>query len=211
MAEQEERSEQTQATQAPQESPERETPIEQVRQLKIRIEQLEKELAEERDKATDYMNKYMRAQAEVSNTRKRMQQELSLAIRDMLKSVVYEQLGVLDSFDRAFASLPDEFRHFSWVDGVGLIQTQLYSVLHRAGVTPIESAKGKKYNPAEHEAVAYEETATYPEDTITAELQRGYKLNEQVLRPTLVKIARTPQTATADSGASDTAETNTPS
>ena len=207
MAEQEERSEQVQTSQ---ESQDRETPIEQVRQLKIRIEQLEKELAEERDKATDYMNKYMRAQAEVSNTRKRMQQELSVAMRDMIKSVVYEQLGVLDSFDRAFTTLPDEFRHFSWVDGVGLIQTQLYSVLHRAGVTPIESAKGKKYNPAEHEAVAYEETASYPEDTVTAELQRGYKLNEQLLRPTLVKIARTPQTATVNSG-SETTETNTPS
>jgi len=211
MAEQEERTEQAQTSQ---ETPERETPIEQVRQLKIRIEQLEKELAEERDKATDYMNKYMRAQAEVSNTRKRMQQELSLAMRDMIRSVVYEQLGVLDSFDRAFATLPDEFRHFSWVDGVGLIQTQLYSVLHRAGVTPIEGAKGKAYNPAEHEAVAYEETTSYPEDTITVELQRGYKLNEQVLRPTLVKIARSPQAATATSGensASETTETNIPS
>lgn len=208
MAEQEEQTEQAQTPSEAQQAQEtaketpREAPIEQVRQLRIRIEQLEKELGQEREKATDYMNKYMRAQAEVSNTRKRMQQELSLAMRDMLKSVVYEQLAVLDSFDRAFTTLPDEFRHFSWVDGVSLIQTQLYSVLHRAGVTPIESAKGKAYNPAEHEAVAYEETTTYPEDTVTAELQRGYKLNEQVLRPTLVKIARAPQTATATNSAS---------
>jgi molecular chaperone GrpE len=204
MAEQEEQTEQAQTpSEAQTQETPRETPIEQVRQLKIRIEQLEKELGQEREKATDYMNKYMRAQAEVSNTRKRMQQEISLAMRDMLKSVVYEQLAVLDSFDRAFSTLPDEFRHFSWVDGVGLIQTQLYSVLHRAGVTPIETARGKTYNPVEHEAVAYEETSTYPEDTVTAELQRGYKLNDSVLRPTLVKIARTPQPVSAASGTSD--------
>jgi molecular chaperone GrpE len=204
MAEQEEQvgqnpvaeGQQTAATQ------EKEAPIEQVRQLKIRIEQLEKELAQEREKATDYMNKAMRAQAEVSNTRKRMQQDLSLAMRDMIKSVVYEQLAVLDSFDRAFSSLPDEFRHFSWVDGIGLIQTQLYSVLHRAGVTPIESGKGNAYNPNEQQAVAYEETTAYPEETVMVELQRGYKLNDQVLRPTLVKIARTPQPDTSETPAS---------
>src|SRR5437016_4580051 len=92
-----------------------ETPIEQIRHLKMRIEALEKELAQEREKATDYMNRAMRAQADISNVRKRLSQDLALAMRDALKSVVYEQLAVLDSFDRAFSSLPDEFRHFTWV------------------------------------------------------------------------------------------------
>src|SRR6266702_7164698 len=191
MADEVERTEQSQAS-----SQEPETPIEQIRQLKIRIEELEKELAEEREKATDYMNRAMRAQAEISNARKRLQQDLSLALKDALKSVVYEQLAVLDSFDRAFTTLPKEFEHFSWVDGVGMIQNQLYGILYRAGVTPIE-AQGKKFNPIEHEAVAYDETHAYPEETITAELQRGYKLHDQVLRPALVKIAREPQTVPA--------------
>jgi molecular chaperone GrpE len=179
---------------------ERETPIEQVRQLKIRIEALEKELAGEREKATDYMNRAMRAQAEMSNIRKRLQQDLSNALRDTLKGVVYEQLAVLDSFDRAFTSLPREFEHFTWVEGVALIQTQLFGNLQRAGVTLIE-AVGKPFNPIEHEAVAYEETSDYPEDTVTSELQRGYKLHDQVLRPALVKIARKPQPVTAGNAA----------
>ena len=183
-------------TQAP---TEQELPIEQVRQLKIRIEELEKELAQERDKATEYMNLAMRSQADASNMRKRLQQDLARAMQDMLRSVVYEQLAVLDSFDRAFASLPPEFRHFTWVEGVSMIQSQLYSVLYRAGVTPIE-ALGKQFNPVEHEAVAFEETGDRPEDTVTAELQRGYKLQDQVLRPALVKIARAPQAAAAATG-----------
>ena len=181
---------QSQASQAS--AQEQETPIEQIRQLKVRISTLEKELVQEREKATDYMNRSMRAQAEVSNMRKRLQQEMSLMLRDTVKSVVYEQLAVLDSFDRAFGTLPPEFKNFSWVDGIGLIQNQLFSVLFRVGVTPIE-AQGKKFNPIEHEAVAYEETSNYPEDTVTSELQRGYKLQDTVLRPTLVKIARSPQ------------------
>lgn len=182
--------EQPESSQAP--SQEQETPIAQIRQLKLRTEELEKELATEREKATDYMNRAMRAQAEISNMRKRLQQDLNLALKDTLKAVVYEQLAVLDSFDRAFTSLPREFAHFSWVEGIGMIQAQLFGILHRTGVTPIET-QGKKFNPIEHEAVAYEETSTYPEETVTAELQRGYKLQDQVLRPALVKIAREPQ------------------
>ena len=188
MADEVERTEQSQAS-----AQEQETPIEQIRQLKVHIEELEKELAEEREKATDYMNRAMRTQAEISNVRKRLQQDLSLALKDTLKSVVYEQLAVIDSFDRAFTTLPKEFQHFSWVEGIGMIQAQLFGILHRTGVTPIET-QGKKFNPIEHEAVAYEDTNAYPEETITAELQRGYKLHDQVLRPALVKIAREPQT-----------------
>jgi molecular chaperone GrpE len=188
MADEVERAEQSQAS-----SQEQETPIEQIRQLKVRIEELEKDLAEEREKATDYMNRAMRAQAEISNVRKRLQQDLNLALKDALKSVVYEQLAVLDSFDRAFTTLPKEFQHFSWVEGIGMIQAQLFGILHRTGITPIET-RGKNFNPIEHEAVAYEDTNAYPEETITAELQRGYKLHDQVLRPALVKIAREPQT-----------------
>jgi molecular chaperone GrpE len=169
-----------------------ESPIAQIRQLKLRIEELEKELATEREKATDYMNRAMRSQAEMSNMRKRLQQDLNIALKDTLKAVVYEQLAVLDSFDRAFSTLPKEFAHFSWVEGIGMIQAQLFGILHRAGVTPIQ-AQGQKFNPIEHEAVAYEETSAYPEETITAELQRGYKLQDQVLRPALVKIAREPK------------------
>lgn len=218
MAEQEETTtEQTQSTQpqeagTPAQEPaqERELPIEQIRQLKMRIESLEKELAQEREKATDYMNRAMRTQAEMSNMRKRLQQDMTIALRDTVKSVVYEQLAVLDSFDRAFASLPPEFKHFSWVDGIGLIQNQLFTVLYRTGITPIE-AQGKKFNPIEHEAVAYDETSNAPEDTVTAELQRGYKLQDQVLRPALVKIARAPQPVAAGNTGNTGSETTTDS
>jgi molecular chaperone GrpE len=187
---------------------EKETPIEQIRQLKMRLEALEKELAEEREKATDYMNRAMRVQADASNMRKRLQQDFARAMQDALKSVVYEQLAVLDSFDRAFATLPAEFRHFSWVEGVSMIQSQLYSILYHAGVRPIE-AMGKKFNPIEHEAVAFEEISDQPEDTVTAELQRGYKLQDQVLRPALVKIARAPQAATAGAAGNEANQTQT--
>ncbi|HLI08599.1 MAG TPA: nucleotide exchange factor GrpE [Ktedonobacteraceae bacterium] len=184
---------------------EQEKPIEQIRQLKLRVEQLEKELAQEREKATDYMNQALRAQADMSNMRKRLQQDINRMLAETLKQVVYQQLAVLDSFERAFQALPEEFEHFTWVEGVGLIHNQLFNILLQTGVTPIE-ARGKKFNPIEHEAVAYEETEAYPEDTVTAELQRGYKLNDQVLRPALVKIARKPQPVASGTDSSGTEE-----
>ncbi len=187
---------------------EKDTPIEQIRQIKARPEALVKGLAVGRGKVTDYMNRAMRAQADASNMRKRLQQDFARALQDALKSVVYEQLAVLDSFDRAFTALPAEFQHFTWVEGMSMIQSQLYSILYRAGVRPIEAA-GKKFNPIEHEAVAFEETSDQPEDTITAELQRGYKLQEQVLRPALVKIARAPQVATAGAAENEANQTQT--
>src|SRR6266568_4670269 len=128
-------------------SQEQEISFAQISQLKMRIETLEQELAAERDKASDYMN-------------------------------------------RAFQVLPAEFEHFTWVEGIGLLQNQLYGTLHRVGIQPIEATRGKPFNALEQEAVAYEETDDYPEETVTAELQRGYKFHDQVLRPALVKIAR---------------------
>src|SRR6266516_3531516 len=199
MADQEEQTEQTQAS-----SQKQTAPLAQIEQLKMRIEALEKELAVEREKATDYMDRAMRAQAEIANVRKHAQQDIALALNEALTTNVYDQLAVLDSFDRAFTALPPEFEHFTWVEGVGLIQNQLYGVLQRVGVTPIE-AQGKQFNPIEHEVVAYDETSDYAEETVTGELQRGYKLHDQVLRPALVKIARASQAeATANTSIEQT-------
>ena len=171
-------------------SQEQEISFAQISQLKMRIETLEQELAAERDKASDYMNRALRAQAEIANIRKHVQQDIALARTEVLMALIYEQLAVLDSFERAFTVLPAEFEHFTWVEGMGLLQNQLYGTLHRIGIQPIEATRGKPFNALEHEAVAYEETDDYPEETVTAELQRGYKFHDQVLRPALVKIAR---------------------
>src|SRR5947209_5506490 len=72
---------------------------------------------------------------------------------------------------------------------------------------PIE-AHGKQFNPIEHEAVAYDETSNDLEEIVTAEFQRGYKLHDQVLRPALVKIARTSQFEAADNTSTEQTQTS---
>jgi molecular chaperone GrpE len=154
------------------------------------------ELAREREKATDYMQRWQRAQADLSNYKRRAEQEREQLQKYGAFPLYLELLKMLDNFQRAFETLPTELREFSWVQGVALSYMQLESMLRMNGVTPFETKAGEPFDPAVHEAVTHEETDAYPDGTITAEYQRGYKLYERVLRPALVRVAKAKSLAT---------------
>lgn len=154
------------------------------------------ELAREREKATDYMNRWQRAQADLSNYKRRAEQEREQLQKYGAFPLYLELLKMLDNFQRAFETLPTELREFSWVQGVALSYMQLESMLRMNGVTPFETKAGEPFDPAIHEAVTHEETDAYPDGTITAEYQRGYKLFDRVLRPSLVRVAKAKSLAT---------------
>lgn len=154
------------------------------------------ELAREREKATDYMQRWQRAQADLSNYKRRAEQEREQLQKYGALPLYRELLMMLDNFQRAFDSLPVELREFSWVQGVALSYLQMESMLRMNGVTPFEIKPGEPFDPAFHEAVIHEETDAYPDGTITAEYQRGYKLYERVLRPALVRVAKAKSLAT---------------
>ena len=80
------------------------------------------------------------------------------------------------------------WRTSSWVEGIAAIDRKLRLLLDSEGLTPIE-AVGQPFDPHEHEAVAQEETTAVPEGTVTAELQRGYRIRDRVLRPAMVAVA----------------------
>ena len=142
----------------------------------------------EQAKADDYFAKWQRAAADLANMRRRHEQERQEYIKQANAMLIAELLPVLDSFDRALASMPPDLRELTWIDGIVLVERQLRMVLERAGLTPIE-AEGKPFNPTEHEALLHEESDK-PEDTVIGELQKGYKLYDRVLRPALVKVAK---------------------
>lgn len=154
------------------------------------------ELAREREKATDYMQRWQRAQADLSNYKRRADQEREQLQKYGALPLYREILMMLDNFQRAFDTLPVELREFSWVQGVALSYLQLESMLRMNGVTPLEIKPGEPFDPAFHEAVTHEETDAYPDGTITAEYQRGYKIYERVLRPALVRVAKAKSLAT---------------
>lgn len=153
------------------------------------------------------MNRWMRAQADFSNYKRRVEQEREQQQKSALVPFFLEILKVLDNYQRAFGTLPVELREFSWVQGVMLTYGYLENLLYLYGVKPIETRVGDLFDPARHQAVTHEETDAHPDGAITAEYQRGYLYQERVLRPALVRVARpkTSQQAQAQEAATEPA------
>ena len=155
-----------------------------------RIAALEAELEKERTAATDFMQRWQRAQADFSNFRRRTEQE-----RDQQQKLYRAQglailLPALDTLERAFATLPETLRGYSWIEGVALVQLQLEGTLRNAGVEPIEVEVGATFDPRRHEAIGEVESAEVPAGRVAAVIQRGYALGDLLLRPTLVQLSR---------------------
>jgi molecular chaperone GrpE len=152
-----------------------------------RADGLQRELDELREQAQQNLHNWQRSAADFANYKRRSEEERS-ALGEFSKAVLITKLlGVLDDFDRALESIPDD-AHEGWVEGIRLVERKLRNVLESEGVTQIE-ALGQPFDPNLHEAVVHEETTEYPDNEVTGELQRGYRLRDRVIRPALVKVA----------------------
>jgi molecular chaperone GrpE len=155
------------------------------REMRETAEEAAAETPAPADPAENYRDRYMRAVADFDNFRKRSEREKADFFRYAVSSVLKDILPVLDNFDRALdhAEQGDEFHK-----GVLLIYKQLFDVLQKHGLTPIEES-GVHFDPNIHEAVVREEDDSVPNHTVTAILQKGYFLHDRLLRPALVKVA----------------------
>ena len=153
------------------------------------IETLTSALREERERAEELTDRWKRSAAEFSNYRKRVEKERGELVKFSNTLLITKLLPILDDLQRAFQTLPREMRQFTWVDGIALVERKLAATLEYEGLSCIE-ALGKPFDPALHQAIMYEETTESDEGTVIEELQKGYKLHEKVIRPTLVKVAK---------------------
>lgn len=137
------------------------------------------------DELSKLNDRYLRTLADFDNYRKRTEREKEDFRKYAVSGLLREILPVLDNFDRALdhAEEGDDFHK-----GVLLIYKQLFDVLEKAGLKPIDEV-GVRFNPNIHEGVIREENASVPSHTVTAVLQKGYFLHDRVLRPALVKVA----------------------
>jgi molecular chaperone GrpE len=155
-----------------------------------RADGLQRQLDELREQAQQNLHNWQRSAADFANYKRRSEEERS-ALGEFSKAVLITKLlGVLDDFDRALESIPDD-AHEGWVEGIRLVERKLRNVLESEGVTQIE-ALGQPFDPNLHEAVVHEETTEHPDNEVTGELQRGYRLRDRVIRPALVKVANNP-------------------
>jgi molecular chaperone GrpE len=161
-------------------------------ELAERIEQLERELEEARRADEEHRNNWHRSAADFANYKRRTDEERATLSQFANAVLIGKLLSVLDDFDRALESVPAEQAHDPWAEGVQLVERKLRNVLESEGVTPIE-AVGQPFDPNLHEAVVHEDTADHPDNQVIGELQRGYRLHDRVIRPSLVRVANNPK------------------
>lgn len=153
------------------------------------IETLRTELETARQGSDEYLVALQRERAEFQNFRRRTAEErmrdLGLAGEDLIRKV----LAVADDFDRAIEARPPSIAHDPWFDGIAAIDRKLRQLLESEGVTAIDAAAGKPFDPREHEAIANVPDTGRAEGEIVEEVRRGYRLRDRVLRPALVAVA----------------------
>ena len=150
-------------------------------------------------KEKEVMEKMLRAQADIENTRKRMERDKIVFLKFSNELIIGELIPFVDDFKRAFAAA-DQTKEFDVLHkGVEMVLNRLLDLLKNKGVTEIE-AQGKPFDPAFHEALMQVESDEYPENTVIEELEKGYLLNERVLRTAKVKVTKAKEDFTEEKG-----------
>ena len=172
--------------------------------LLAQLEELRALLASLEQEAAENKAGWQRTAADFANYRRRSEQDREQNLGLANEALLSKLLAIVDDFDRAIAQMPEELGKIPWVEGIAAIDRKLRLLLDSEGLTPIE-AQGQPFDPHQHEAVVQQETSAVPEGTVTAELQRGYRLRDRVLRPALVAVAKTPinEQAATDGGSQE--------
>ena len=154
------------------------------------------ELENLRQQLLEAQEGYLRSKAEVDNIRKRTEVEVANARKFALEGFVREILTVRDSLEMA----QDADQHSEGEnpsadlsEGLILILKQLDMIFERFQVEMVEAVRGDKLDPDRHQAMSIEETDELPPNAITRVVQKGYLLNNRLLRPAMVIVAKTPE------------------
>ena len=140
----------------------------------------------ERDEFRDLL---LRKTAEFDNYRKRVDRERQAANQAAAADLITELLPLIDDLERALAAEAGSGAAEAYRTGVELIRKQLLEVLARRGVAPLDTA-GQQFDPHFHEAVAHEESADHAAGHVIAEVRRGYVMGARLLRPAMVRVAK---------------------
>jgi molecular chaperone GrpE len=147
------------------------------------------ELEETRAKADEYLDGWQRARAEFSNYKKRIEREQAQIYQTVTGNIMKQYLEITDDFERALCNKPLGSDGADWANGVDLIYRKLLAILQNEGVVRMD-AQGQVFDPNLHEAITSEESDTYKSGEIIEVLQPGYMIENRVLRPAMVRVAK---------------------
>lgn len=193
---------QTEETVSPEAAADSETPKTEQPETSLE-EQLEKARAE----AVENLDNFLRAKAETENVRKRSADEVSKARKFAIEQFASELLAVRDSLELASqVDLEEDSAQAvkQMHEGVALTLKQLDSAFKKSGVTEVDPA-GEKFDPERHQAMSMVETDDVAPNHVVSVMQKGYMLNERLLRPAMVVVAKAP--VPSDAGKGEAGET----
>jgi molecular chaperone GrpE len=162
--------------------PPEETEKDPIKELEGKVAALEKE-------KKDNWDRYLRAAADLENSRKRQKREIEDAKFDAKNKILKEMLPVVDNLERAIEHATQAGTN-PIVEGVQLVLRQFTTAFERLEVTAVD-AMGQPFDPNLHEAISQQESDAAP-GTVVQVLQRGYRSGERLLRPALVVVAKAP-------------------
>ena len=148
---------------------------------------LEELLADTEAKLQEQKDAWLRALADAENARKRAQADIANAHKYGVERIAESLVPVMDSLEAALAS--DATDPATLRTGVELTKKQLQAAFEKAGVAEISPAPGEKFDPHYHQAMAAVEADADP-NTVVQVMQKGFRLNDQLIRPALVTVAK---------------------
>lgn len=158
-----------------------------------RIQELEALAEERRDQA-------LRAQAELDNQRRRFERELENAHKYAMEKFASEMLEVCDSLEMGLQAARESQDVDRVIEGVELTLKNLHKVFDKFGIQA-EEPTGERFDPERHQAMSMQEDPEQPPNTVVATMQKGYMLQDRVLRPAMVMVSRAPSSPGIDENA----------
>ena len=154
------------------------------------IARLQSELAEAQDQAASRLDKMQRTVAEYENAGKRRERQNEERIKRATESMMHQLLPALDDLDLAFQNVPEgvQGEDQAWLQGFEQIKQKLLDILANSEVEPL--AKSGEFDPNQHEAISNEASEDVPSGHIIQTLRTGYRIQDRILRPALVRVAQ---------------------
>jgi molecular chaperone GrpE len=156
------------------------------------VEKLKKQLREAEEK-------YMRVVAELDNFRKRSAKEAQEKLKFANQQIITNLLTVIDHLDMAVSHITPDSSLESLKEGVELTLKQFQDVFEKFGVKEIPCEIGQNFDPSLHEAMMLDESDEFDDNAITMVLQKGYQLNDRVIRPSKVKVNKKQKSSSEES------------
>ncbi|RNC66294.1 MAG: nucleotide exchange factor GrpE [Desulfuromonadales bacterium] len=154
-----------------------------------RVKELEEALAAKEAEAAANWDKFVRERADLENYRKRTQREKEELLKYGNESIIMEILPVVDNMERALDHASEESAS-AVIEGVRMTLGMLQATLKKFGVTAVEADKGTTFDPAVHQAMCQVDGADVPANSVVEIFQKGYLLNERLIRPAMVSVAK---------------------